>query len=289
MNSKYTSLREKVASCLVQVLTQVCGGTEGVDGCFDQSSSKLRETVVSSIAFPNKDPSSTEGKAHDIEIRLALSLFHRWKRKQSKNSFLAISDFGLKREITSPRQFAEIIAAPFESLCQKDDIGHDVRVQTSGIICIVTSERSQLLRQVGKLPCPHCVQWFAGEKGLWWHQQQKHKVEYSEAAAVAAASTNQLALIPYDPQYFAFVDDTTSPCTEPHTLSVEGPFEHIKKGDLDSLKKAAQQASRVIAQDIRENPIYQYLLSDTLADTFATFYRVLFVLLKFWTAEARLL
>jgi hypothetical protein len=161
MDPKYLRLREKVTCCLVKVLDQVCGGSEEFLEENDERK-QIRETVFASISFPNKNPSSTDGKPYDIEIRVALSLFHRWKRKQSRKSILVVSDLGLQREILSPRDFAEFLSIPLEVLCKEDGIADDVRVKSSGVICIVTSERSQLLREAGKLSCPHCEQWCKG-------------------------------------------------------------------------------------------------------------------------------
>jgi hypothetical protein len=161
MDQNYLRLREKAASWLVKALIEVCGGSEEFQEENDERK-QTRETVVSSISFPNKNPSCADGKPYDIEIRVALSLFHRWKRKQSKKPILVVSDLGLKREILSPRDLAELLSIPLELLCQEDGIAHDVRVKSSGVICIVTSDRSQVLREAGKLPCPHCEQWCRG-------------------------------------------------------------------------------------------------------------------------------
>jgi hypothetical protein len=84
------------------------------------------------------------------------------------------------------------------------------------------------------------ILFFAGEKGLWWHQQQNHKIEYSEAASVAAASTNQLALIPYNPNFLttSLTGAALGIVSPPPT--VDDPFDSIKNGNLDSLKKSVQ-------------------------------------------------
>jgi hypothetical protein len=69
-------------------------------------------------------------------------------------------------------------------------------------------------------------------------------VEHSQATAVASASTNQLAMIPYDPTSLLPV-----PVATPGELlrdcrvkvkRVDDPLECIKGGDLEALKHAVQ-------------------------------------------------
>jgi hypothetical protein len=158
MVQKELHLREKVGRCIQQALFQVCGG-----GFQEEEERKqLFENSLASISFPNKNSSSAGGKPHDIEVRVALTLFHRWKRAASGSSVNLVSDLGLTREVSSPRNLAEVLFMPLEEACRDQGIAHDVRFQPSGMICIVTYERSQMLRQAGKLPCPHCIQWCKG-------------------------------------------------------------------------------------------------------------------------------
>jgi hypothetical protein len=82
----------------------------------------------------------------------------------------------------------------------------------------------------------------SGEKGLWWHQQQNHHIEYSQAAAVAAASMGHLALIPYDPNPLlpSISPVNAPPVSTPPPGSKEDPLECIKSGDLAGLRRAVQ-------------------------------------------------
>jgi ankyrin repeat protein len=141
------------------------------------------------------------------------------------------------------------------------EMAPDVRSQSSGILSMITMKRSQLLRQAGRLPCPFCIQWCKGEKGLWWHQQQYHLVVHSQAAAVAQATTiNSDAIILYgDKNGFSSglvvgdnnTSDTTTTNTTTNTTTTNNnnnnnthplsdPIECIRQGDLDGLKRAIE-------------------------------------------------
>eukprot|EP00797_Seminavis_robusta_P029501 Sro599_g173130.2 (211) ;mRNA; r:6366-6998 len=178
-------LRERVGQCLWESLRQACGGNFLQD---DDERQHVRDSCRSSICFPNKTKNSVDGKPQDLEIRLALSLFHRWKRQQQQHGksttiIIVTSDMGLQRQISSPLELAALWVLPLEVGLRNAGIAHDVQCHSSGLIGIVTLERSLLLRQHGRLPCPQCPKWCLGTKGLWWHQQQCHSIEHSEPPA----------------------------------------------------------------------------------------------------------
>lgn len=179
---------------------------------------ELRDLAYSSVSFSNKPGSTTlvEGKPHNIEVRAALTMFHKYhggvsgaKSKKGRcerpppttpnvSSLQIISDLGLSRSVVSPIALAKILSRVLEEACRQEKISHDVRSNNSGIICIVTPKRAHALRQSGRLPCPSCIKWCKGTKGLWWHQQQEHGSEHSVAAASAASERIVLAIVPYD-------------------------------------------------------------------------------------------
>jgi hypothetical protein len=249
MDLEQVEVREVVAKCLTEALFLVAGGSFPDD---EGERKKLRETIPSAVSFPNKNNHVASGKPHDIEIRLALSVFHKWKRtrnttSQQQSVIEVISDMGLARQIHSPRELAELMLLPLESACRGEGIAHDVRTQPSGLLCIVTVGRSRVLRLAGKLPCPRCTKWCQGEKGLWWHQQQHHKIEHSEAAEVAASSMDTMAIIPYNSdrgilssslllgQTIGMIQNGAPPLTEANE-----PLDIIKAGNLDALKLEVQ-------------------------------------------------
>lgn len=209
-------------------------------------SDRLRKLISKCISFPKNNNTNSgkgnNGKPHDVETRIALTLYHQWKRdaiagrnsniNRSENikckkipsnistkargttddecvsttqpppSVVTItSDLGLSREVSSPRQLADLIGPLLEEEFRTNpqwNMSPDVRSQASGIMSMISLERSQMLRLAGRLPCPHCIQWCKGEKGLWWHQQQYHDVEHSSATAVAKATMiNSGAIILY--------------------------------------------------------------------------------------------
>ena len=225
-------IRESVGRCLYESFLVLAGGSFQEDS----ERTKLQETAASSISFPNKHCSSVEGKPHDIETRFVLSCFHRLKRTKSADDCVElISDLGLVRHVGSPREMAELLLLHLEIACRREGYIHDIRAQSSGLMYLVTVERSLMLRKAGQIPCPFCVKWCNGEKGLWWHQQQNHNIEHSTAAELAAASTNTSAIIPYNPNqcspmfcwsnYPKPVDDET-----------REPLDFVKEGNLSALK-----------------------------------------------------
>jgi ankyrin repeat protein len=313
--------REIISQCLDKAICQLNNSY-----CLFQENNR-HGVIGSSICFPKNNNSNTSksnnnnnnnkgnnGKPHDVETRIALTLFHQWKRdavtriKNHKNTIshitninsndsnckiksssssssssnksttatpneaaadyvqppnpssivTIISDLGLSRDLSSPRQLADLICPILEEEFRNNpqwEIAPDIRSQSSGILSMITMKRSQLLRQAGRLPCPFCIQWCKGEKGLWWHQQQYHLVVHSQAAAVAQATIINLdAIILYgDKNYFSsalVVGDNNKPNTITTTYNNNNnnnnnnlhlpsdPIECIRQGDLDGLKRA---------------------------------------------------
>lgn len=235
LQNEQPEIRQAVAKCLAGAVQDIAGG----DLTHDAEREKMMELASKSISFPNKNNFCAGGKPHDIEIRLALSLFHKWKRSSSKDQVEIISDMGVTRFIPSPKELAELILLPFESACRREGVAQDVRCQPSGLLCIVTRRRGEILRQAGKLPCPYCTKWCQGEKGLWWHQQQNHKIEYSEAAEVAASSTDSLAIVLFDPSR---ADSNTLseiiPIEAPAAMvGSSQPLDYVKNNNLKALQR----------------------------------------------------
>jgi len=236
-------IRDSVARCLYKSFLIVAGGSIVTDDDENDERRKLRETASSSVCFPTKNPLSVEGKPHDIESRFVLSCFHRLRRTQaSKEGIVELcSDMGLVRQIRSPKEMAELLLLPLEEECRREGHIHDIRIHSSGLIYLVTMERSHLLRQAGRLPCPICIQWCHGEKGLWWHQQQNHKIEHSTATEVAASSMDVWAVIPYNSIIMnsassAVSSQSTNTPPLVNVVPVMDPLDFVKDGNLDALK-----------------------------------------------------
>ncbi|KAL3923461.1 MAG: hypothetical protein SGILL_001641 [Bacillariaceae sp.] len=239
-----------------------------------------KQTSVSNTTTATNPPSILTGKPYDIELRIALKWYHLWKlqsnecsadhdnkdataleshspdqrgnkskiKSSSKNNAASIvvitSDLSLSREISSPRQLAEILVPLLEDdIRQHPRVGlaPDVRCQPSGVISLITWKSSQNLRyRLGMLPCPHCIKWCKGEKGIWWHQQLHHRQEHAIAAAVAQATkTNEDAIVIYQGYVFdhsnrmrTLLDEGSSNSQN----SMTDPFDCIRNGNLDSLR-----------------------------------------------------
>lgn len=125
----------------------------------------------------------------------------------------------------------------------------DIRPSDSGIICLVSSLRSQQLHDAGRVPCTQCIKWCKGMKGLWWHQLKEHGVDYSDAMEVAAGSVNELAVVKYQEHsacvVLASTDDAqdetgvlpSSPQEDTNSFDADDVdvFDLVKKGDLVAL------------------------------------------------------
>ena len=146
-----------------------------------------------------------------------------WENNGSSLSLEIISDLGTRRKIDSINSLASLLALELESeltgdALPIDDISEsehaiihddrptdaqpaiftDIRCDASGIICLLTLRRSNQLYSHGRIPCPNCINWFKGSKGLWWHQLSVHGNQYSSATEVAAGVMNSSPIIPYN-------------------------------------------------------------------------------------------
>ena len=295
-------------------LIRLCGG--GVIGQTDTTSSAatsstewhqaLYELAVKSVSFTNGGDAIDNGggKPHDIEVRVALSLFHKYKRNARKRTKIGdatectqpsnrteekehritataevplqiVSDLGLCRPIDSAGELAKLIALDMEQHLQDDEESHtddgnspsttslgaicdDIRpAANSGILCLTTKHRVQQLRHSGKLPCPICIKWCNGEKGLWWHRQVEHGAGHGDAMEAATNAVDTLAMIVYDPALAAII-----PANEPkRNVSSSSsddnerndPFECAKSGDLTNLIRSLRDTGLDPASAIDSN------------------------------------
>ena len=173
--------RSLVENAVYEALILMCGG-----GLFSEAAShrhyghtgewaaQLKDLARTSVSFPNGNKNSIDGKPHDIEVRAAPTLFYRYagrkrrlpqdctKSKEPPPQIILVSDLGLRRTVESPKALSDLLREPLEDFCRKGGLSHDVRPDETGIICIVTPERVQLLRAGGRLPCSVCVKWCKG-------------------------------------------------------------------------------------------------------------------------------
>jgi hypothetical protein len=259
--------------------------------------SHLEELAEKSLSFPNgplplrvddrretiatrnkrrkvvADDTVNIGKPHDVEIKLALSFFHRYKHRCIKdqsppssstnngNNIKApleiISDTGLTRAIESPIEFAKLMVNQLEDIIwherQRQNQEHDkqsqrvysIRVDQTGIICLVTPQRVEYLRGIGRLSCSLCTKWVKGEKGLWWHCQKEHGLDHSIATSISSSSTgiNDLSIVVYYNEKTSEEGDkgttildlrSSNPCVR-NEMKIESYFQIIKDGNLHKL------------------------------------------------------
>jgi hypothetical protein len=191
-----SELCQHLKSIVAECLGEVCGG--GGHSTMEWNET-MRQLASSTISLTCSKANSTplKGKPWDIEVRTALSYFHRFKDATS-SSFTAESDLGLVRTMDSPLALARLLLLCLEQSTR--DLGYclDIRCNDAGIICITTQHRFLALRKSGRLPCPHCCQWPKGDKGLWWHIQQSHAQNHSDAMATAVNTMTTNAIVVYD-------------------------------------------------------------------------------------------
>jgi hypothetical protein len=273
MNASQESLRNQFRDIIYEALTQVCGGGISIEKTSGEDSKKptqdntdivanqellFKDLSEKSVSFPNKNASSIEGKPHDVEIRVAPSLFYRYtgrKRKRPQHQemspdtsttmrLMLVSDLGLGRTADSPRELAVLLCAPLEELCRREGLSHDIRSDDAGIICVVTPERAERLRHAGRLPCDKCIKWCKGEKGLWWHQQREHGSEHSIATATAASERTVLAIVPYASERSRLLFDVESAWDDNQEAQSNNQDDHeftfVREGDMLKLKEAIE-------------------------------------------------
>jgi len=276
----------------------------------------LYDLAAKSVSFTNggkAEDSANDGggKPHDVEVRAALSLFHKYKRRTkatinaSKDDpqgrkrtrddhddgsaevpLQIVSDLGLRRPLNSAGDLAQLMALDMEEHLAGDAIAmnggeaagdgnnasgglgvicDDIRpASTSGILCLTTKHRVQQLRHSGKLPCPLCIKWCNGEKGLWWHRQVEHGADHGNAMEDASKAADTLAMVVYDPALAAATIHSINASTVPNEIKKNvsscdenyrrnDPFECAKSGDLENLMRSSQGEGLDLAAAIDSN------------------------------------
>lgn len=201
-------------------------------------------------------------------------------RNQNDVSFEIISELGTKRQVCSSTSLANLLSLELEkelSSSSKCCINFfDIRSNDSGIIHMVSEKRSSELHKAGKLPCSHCVRWFKGQKGLWWHQLQAHNITYASATESAADAVNCLAVVLFQEEQLdqhslslgtkSTIDNDTI-ITEPtqienNDLSATAtaeesaaldPFEMVKAGNFDAFVNKVESGSFSPADEVDHN------------------------------------
>ena len=172
------------------------------------------------------DNERVEGKPHDYEIKIALILFHKFKctcctfdlnhettttisnNKTEEDTILTqsleprlyiTSEYGLTRCFTSALILTNFVVMELTQVDNTRLSGYDIRANKSGIIYVVTPQRTILLRKAAKLPCSYCTQWCQGLKGKWWHEQIEHADEQAKSNSLLAQQAASGALILFTP------------------------------------------------------------------------------------------
>ena len=131
---------------------------------------------------------------------------------------------------------------------------YNIQPSKSGIIHLISIQRSQQLYSAGRVPCTHCTKWCKGRKGLWWHQLKEHGVDYGNAMEVAVGSVNELALVKFgDDEVNSLgvlsggVDSLMESSSQENKNSCESRdndvFTFVKNGDLDAIVRQVEVSS----------------------------------------------
>lgn len=185
-------------------------------------------------------------------------------------SFELISELGTQREICNATKLANLLSLELEKELSSSSSKHytvkffDIRSNDSGIIYMVSDKRSNELHEAGKLPCSHCVRWYKGQKGLWWHQLQAHGICYASATESAADAVNSLAVVPYQAEKLP-LQHTNNDATiilEPTLVENNNsaippasldPFEMVKAGEFDKFVNVVESGTFSPANEIDRN------------------------------------
>jgi len=275
------AVKDQVASAVHNSLIRIAGGGHAVS--VETNTTKSQDTkwleelkLISekSVSFSNGNiTNGLEGKPHNVEVRAALTLYHRIrrvyrKRKQQHNSqaneesdtssFEVVSDFGTKRSIDSVQSLANILTIELEkelsniqtAKCDKEEETvsfTNIKSDNSGIICLVSKRRSEQLHNAGRLPCPHCTKWFKGTKGLWWHMLQAHNVGYSTATESAKNEDDILAIVPYQEGVMEIKQThRTEPIGKEDSKPIQvnkelDAFDMVKMGKYEEFKRLVEE------------------------------------------------
>jgi ankyrin repeat protein len=290
--------RDDLETALSQALFRLCGG--GIP-CPRKRRSKLEPTSVTdkptddkcwkdeleqyakaSISSSNgskrpriqtksyeEERVAVEGKAHDYEIKITLTLFHKFKcnccsfdinepsysniteedpsllQSRREPMLYITSEYGLIRCISSTVALAHLLVTELTQIDCTILAGYDIRTNESGILCVVTPQRNDLLRKAGKLPCSYCSQWCKGLKGKWWHEQEEHANQQAKSGAllaqqaawgalIVASSIHTSSLVQDTPE--VHVDNIPAP-TDSHSHRkdpnvIDDLFDRIRRGSL---------------------------------------------------------
>ena len=186
-----------------------------------------------------------------------------------------ISDYGTKRSVVSAQSLANLLTIELEKELISNNTNRNmhhekntssakelnetttsfthIKPNKSGIICLISNQRSQQLYTADRLPCPHCINWYKGTKGLWWHILNMHVREYSQATQSAENEVNTMAIVPYQvtnalpilPTKEAHQTDkepNNNIQSSDYTVANEtNAFDMVKKGQYNDLKNVIEQ------------------------------------------------
>jgi ankyrin repeat protein len=244
--------------CLVTTLAELvyeslCDVLEGSLVALNCSNEALLSLCQSTVTWTSSGSNKLtrvdttgDGKPWDIEIRTAASFYRRVK--DVNGDLNVVSRFGLHRCFHNPQQLGDVLVLRLEETCRQHYYSRtststsralDIRCQSSGIVTVITYDRMIHLRQLGRLPCPHCPRWFRGEQGLWWHQQEFHQTNYAQATASAAAQLTVDAMVLYDQQNQNRLQSILSRVEQKSQDSInddsDDPVKLIQHGDTEAI------------------------------------------------------
>lgn len=233
---------DEVKQSTFEALVRLCGGDSNNSEWSRNLLLMAKKTVKWTSKKRNRE--TFDGKPWDIEVRTGVSLFNRYKQK---GIWEISSDMGLKRTITSASQMSSLLL-PLIEKGLKCDIN-----ESTGFICVASPLRLQLLRELGKRPCPFCAHWFKGEKGVWWHVQEKHQKAHQLATEAAVSSRATNSLVVFNPSMSRPSDANTRPelGTASGDIDTLTAFEVARDGDLVALKEFVHQGFDIASTDTK--------------------------------------
>lgn len=226
--TKIEEERVQFADLVAQALVHLVGGDEDDTRWHEELRYLADDTTTAHLSH------SLDDRPWNLQSRAATALYHRHRDPQG--ALVLRSSLGLERRWMTPQELGHLLVRELEELFRENGLVMDVRCnEQNGFVLAVDQRRIDALRQAGRWACPYCVRWCKGEKGLWWHCQQLHGVDYSSALADAAAQRSVLAIVEYGSQLgkVATINYDAS-----HHDGSKNPFDDVRAGNILSVQNA---------------------------------------------------
>eukprot|EP00192_Tetraselmis_astigmatica_P009761 CAMPEP_0117659536 /NCGR_PEP_ID=MMETSP0804-20121206/6486_1 /TAXON_ID=1074897 /ORGANISM="Tetraselmis astigmatica, Strain CCMP880" /LENGTH=867 /DNA_ID=CAMNT_0005466203 /DNA_START=78 /DNA_END=2683 /DNA_ORIENTATION=+ len=211
-----------------------------------------------------QDPNSNKGRvrpalkagkvggAGDFESLVAVALYRHLQALQLSHEetggVITTSAYGIQKQYRDASELSSSILEALIDVVAGSSWQHlPLEQRPVADVCIVGDERTKISFSTGPylaaqaasgmLQCPACSRWFSGERGLSWHSQMKHKIDYALSQSTASEQQS-MALSAWSPSPFQSL-----------SAPVLNPQQGSKTSQLDAGLAAARDGQLVILQN----------------------------------------